>query len=74
MAQGASCLEVHSLNSDQVFLSIQLKIFSKFSGWTFKFFFAFELYHSLFHLFYFIRIKSSYLVDRAFSNFLFNSF
>ena len=29
-------LEVHSLSSDQVFLSIQLKTFSKFSGWTFK--------------------------------------
>ena len=33
-------LEVHSLSSDQVFLSIQLKTFSKFSGWTFKFFFC----------------------------------
>ena len=40
-------LEVHSLNSDQVFFSIQSKTFSKFSGWTFKFF-AFKLYHSLF--------------------------
>ena len=30
-------LEVHSLSSDQVFLSIQLKTFSKFSGWSFKF-------------------------------------
>ena len=32
-------LEVHSLSSDQVFLSIPLKTFSKFSGWTFKCFF-----------------------------------
>ena len=31
-------LEVHSLNSDQAFLSIQLKAFPKFSGWTFKIF------------------------------------
>ena len=31
-------LEVHSLNSDQAFLSIQLKTFPKFSGWTFTFF------------------------------------
>ena len=31
-----SYLEVHSLSSDQVFLSIPLKTFSKFSGWTFK--------------------------------------
>ena len=31
-------LEVHSLSSDQVFLSIQLKTFSKFSGWTFNIF------------------------------------
>ena len=30
-------LEVHSLSSDQVFLSIRLKTFSKFSGWTFHF-------------------------------------
>ena len=36
-------LEVHSLSSDQVFLSIPLKTFSKFSGWTFKFFFCFSL-------------------------------
>ena len=32
-------LEVHSQSSDQVFLSISLKTFSKFSGWTFKCFF-----------------------------------
>ena len=31
-------LEVHSLSSDKVFLSIPLKSFSKFSGWTFNFF------------------------------------
>ena len=31
-------LEVHSLSSDQVFLSIPLRTFSKFSGWTFNFF------------------------------------
>ena len=37
---------MHSLSSDQVFLSIQLKTFSKFSGWTFKFFLA--LVYSLF--------------------------
>ena len=30
--------EVHSLSSDQFFLLIQLKIFSKFSGWSFNFF------------------------------------
>ena len=53
---------------DQVFLSIQLKTFSKFSGWTFKFF-AFELYYSLFHI---LMIKSKYLADRALFNFLFN--
>ena len=34
-------LAVYSLNSEQVFLSVQLKIFSKFSGWTFNFFFCF---------------------------------
>ena len=40
---------VYSLNSEQVFLSVQLKIFSKFSGWTSNFFFfASELYYSLF--------------------------
>ena len=32
-------LEVHSLSSDQVFLLISLKSFSKFSGWTYKCFF-----------------------------------
>ena len=31
-------VEVHSLSSDQVSLSVQLKTFSKFSGWTFKIF------------------------------------
>ena len=52
MAKGSHLsdyLEVNSLSSDQVFLWIQLKTFSKFSGWTFKFF-AFELHHSLFHI------------------------
>ena len=29
-------VEVHSLSSDQVFLSIPVKTFPKFSGWTFK--------------------------------------
>ena len=29
-------LEVHSLCSDKVFLSIPLKSFSNFSGWTFN--------------------------------------
>ena len=60
------CLEVHSLSSDQVLLPIQLKTFSKFSGWTFNFFFAFELHCSLFHI---LMIKSSYLVDQALSRF-----
>ena len=32
----------HSLSSDEVFLSIPLKTFSKFSGWTLKCFFAFN--------------------------------
>ena len=64
-------LEVYSLSSDQVFLSVQLKTLQKFSGWTFKFnFFAFELYYSSFHI---LMIKSSYWVDRALSTFLFNS-
>ena len=31
-------LEVHSMSSDQVFVSIELKTFSKFNGWTFNFF------------------------------------
>ena len=53
-------LEAHSLSSDQVFLSIQLKTFSKFSEWTFKNFFAFELYYSLYHI---LTIRSSYRVD-----------
>ena len=44
-------LEDHSLSSDQVFLSVQLKTFSKFSGWTFNSFFAFALYYSLFDIF-----------------------
>ena len=64
-------LEVYSLSSDQVFLRVQLKTFSKFSGWTFNFYFAFELHYSLFHI---LKIKSSNRVDRALSNFLFNSF
>ena len=50
-------LEVYSPSSDQVFLSIQLKTFSKFSGWTF---FAFELYYSLFQK---LVNESSYQVD-----------
>ena len=33
-------LEVHSLSSDQVFLSIPLKIL-QFGGWDFNFFFVF---------------------------------
>ena len=39
MAKGShlrNYLEVHSLSSDQVFLSIPYKTFSKFSGWTFN--------------------------------------
>ena len=36
-------LKVYSLSFDQVFLSIPSKTFSKFSGGTFKFFFAFKL-------------------------------
>ena len=35
------------------------------------FFFAFELYHSLFHI---LMTENSYRVDRAHFNFLFNSF
>ena len=65
-----SYLEVHSLNSYQVFLSIQLKTFQSSVDGLLNFF-AFELYHSLFHI---LMIKSSYRVDRALSNFLFNSF
>ena len=38
-------LEFHSLSFEQVFVSIQLKTYSKFSGWTLKLF-AFELYYS----------------------------
>ena len=34
-------LEVYSLSSGQVFLRVQLKTFSKFSGWTFNIFFCF---------------------------------
>ena len=60
--------EVHSLSSDQVFLSIQLKTFSKFSGWTFIFVFA--LVYCLFNI---PMIKSSYRADQALFNFLFNS-
>ena len=65
-----SYLEVHSLNSDQVFLSIQSKTFPKFSDGFYNCF-AFELYNSLIYI---LMIKSSYPVDRALSNFLFNSF
>ena len=65
-------VEVYSLSSDQIFLLFQLKTFSKFTGWTFNyFFFAFELYYSLFHV---LMIKSSNRVDRALFHFLFNSF
>ena len=42
MAKGSQLrnyLEVHSLSSDQVFFSIPLKTFSKFSRGTFKWFF-----------------------------------
>ena len=46
-----------------------IKNFSKISGRTF--FFAFELYYSLFHI---LKIKSSNRVDGALFNFLFNSF
>ena len=54
-----SYLEVHSLSSNQVLLSIQIKTFSKSNLLTFNFF-SFELY-----LVYFIylRSKSSYRVD-----------
>ena len=71
-SQLRDCLEVYSnsLSSGQVFLRVQLKTFSKFSGWTFNFF-AFELCYSLFHI---LMIKSSNRVDRALFNFLFNSF
>ena len=53
---------MHSQSSDQVFLSVQSKTFSKFSGWTFDFFFA--LVFSLFHR---PMMKSSYRVDLQFS-------
>ena len=39
-------LEVYSLSSDQVFLSIQLKACLEFSGSTCEFFFVFELYYT----------------------------
>ena len=48
------------------------KPLQKFSGWTFTFFFfAFELYYSLFHM---VVIKSSYRVDQALFNFYVHSF
>ena len=61
-------LEVHSLSSDQLFFhfnSIQSLVDELLK------FFAFELYYSLFHI---LLIKSSYWVDLALFNFLFNSF
>ena len=65
-------LEVHSLNSDQVFLSIQFKTFPVGGRSAMDLnFSAFELYHSSFHI---LTIKSSYRVVQALSNFLFNSF
>ena len=36
-------LEVHSLSSDQVSLSIPLKAFPKFSGWILNVFFCFVI-------------------------------
>ena len=39
-------LEVYSLSSDQVFVSIQLKTCLEFSGGLVKFFFVFELYYT----------------------------
>ena len=39
-------LEVYSLSSDQVFLSIQLKTCLEFSGWTLLNFSVFELYYT----------------------------
>ena len=41
-----------SLSSDQVFLSIPLKPFSKFSGWTFKCFFLLLLNCSIAYFIY----------------------
>ena len=55
--------------SDQVFLSIQLQTFSKFSGWTFKFFLLLNCI-SLFHI---LMIKSSYRLPRSLQ-FLFQFF
>ena len=63
-------LEVHSLSSEKVFVSIQLKTYSKLVDGLLKLF-AFGLYYSLFHI---LMIKSSYWVDRVLFNFLFNSF
>ena len=60
----------HSLNSDQAFLSIQLKTFPKSVDGLLNCF-AFDLYPGLFHI---LTIKSSYRVDQALSNFLLNSF
>ena len=59
MSHLRSYLEVHSLSSDQVLLSIQLETFLKSNLLTFKFF-SFELYFSIFHI---LMIKSSYRVD-----------
>ena len=62
-------LEVHSLSSNQGFLSI-INVF-RVQRMDFKFFFYFELYYSLFHI---LMIDNSYWVDRAHFSFLFNSF
>ena len=48
-----------------------IKNLFKVQWMDFHIFFAFELYYSLFRI---LMIKSSYRVDRAFFNFLFNSF
>ena len=63
-------LNVHSLSSDQVFRSVQLKTFSKFSGWSFKMI----LVLNCIIVYFILMIKSSYRVDRALFDFLFNSF
>ena len=53
-------LEVHSLSSEQVFLSIQLKLFQSLVDGLLNFL-ACEFYHSLFHI---LTMKSSCRFDR----------
>ena len=57
---------MHSLSSDQVLLSIQLKTFQSPVDELLKFF-AFELYYSFLHILI-------YRVGQTLFNFIFNSF